>query len=161
MSYPPSSYPPSGNYPGGGGFPPPAGEGKTKVLSLDYNIAGMLSYLYPLCCINMILAIILLVTEPKESRFVRFHALQSLLLGAVFITILIMLRIVSSLMIGTAVATGEAGAVTGIGLAFIFLLIYGIVVLVWLVASVVGMVKAYQNGMVKFPIIGGIAEKNS
>src|SRR5260370_41063672 len=76
--YPPP--PPQGGYEGGGYPPPPPGPGgKTQVLGLDYKIAGMLCYLPPcLCCIDVIFSILWIATEPKENRFVRFHALKAL-----------------------------------------------------------------------------------
>ena len=46
---------------------PPATQGKTKVLGLDYSVAGLLCYL-PICCVNLIISIIWLATEPKEKR---------------------------------------------------------------------------------------------
>ena len=73
----------STGYQGGVNPPPGAPTGKTKVLNLDYNVAGMLSYL-PICCINLVFSIIWLASEPKENRILRFHALQSLLLIGLF-----------------------------------------------------------------------------
>src|SRR5215203_2007422 len=87
MQNPPGSYPPQQGYqPGGfqqpGGYPP-AGpvSGKTQVLGLDFNVAAGLGYI-PICALNLIAPILWLVTEPKTSKFVRFHAMQSLFLLA-------------------------------------------------------------------------------
>lgn len=49
--------------------------GKTSI-GLDANIAAMLCYI-PLCFVNLIFSIILVVTE-KTNKFVRFHAFQSI-----------------------------------------------------------------------------------
>src|SRR2546423_14232566 len=111
---PPGGYPPppgGGGYPppqGGypppqGGFPPPGGggygyggpppENKTKTLGFKYNVAALLCYLPTcLCCLNVIFGIIWLATEPKENRFVRFHAMQGLLLFGVNFVVSIILR---------------------------------------------------------------------
>ena len=155
-----SNQPPYG-YPGGpqgyqgGGYPPPpsAPPGKTKVLNLDYNVAGMLSYL-PICCINLIFSIIWLASEPKENRLLRFHALQSLLLiGVVFVVSVILWF----LTIAVAVTPGP-GSTAGWGLLNLIQWAFG---LVFLGISVLLCVKAYQGQMWKLPIIGDIAEKNS
>jgi hypothetical protein len=83
-----SSQPPYG-YPGGpqgyqqGGYPPPSPPptGQTKVLNLNYNTAALLCYIPTCCClINLIPCIIWLASEPRENKFLRFHALQGLFL---------------------------------------------------------------------------------
>jgi uncharacterized membrane protein len=154
-----SNQPPYG-YPGGpqgyqgGGYPPPgAPTGKTKVLNLDYNVAGMLSYL-PICCINLIFSIIWLASEPKENRILRFHAFQSLLLAALFFVISVIFFILN---IAVAV-TPVPGSSAGFGLLGLLRLVCG---LAYLVVSILGCVKAYQGEMWKLPVIGDIAEKNA
>ncbi len=151
-----SNQPPYG-YPGGpqgyqgGGYPPQPGPapGKTKVLNLDYNVAAMLGYL-PICCVHLICSIIWIASEPKENRFLRFHALQSLILTGALFAIYIVLWIFG------AVATR---IFFGFGL-IVFLLecAVGVVALVLFILSAV---KAYQGQMWKLPIIGDMAEKNS
>jgi uncharacterized membrane protein len=178
---PPGGYPPPpGDYQGGGGyqqpggFPPPGGYGhgggggyggpppeqKTKVLGMGYNIAALLCYLPTcICCINLIPCILWLATEPKENRFLRFHALQGLFLGALYIVGSIILRVIA-----TALSTGAQ--VTDSGMAMLggslVLLVINVVFLVgFLVVHIIGMVKANQGQMWKLPIIGDLAEKNS
>jgi len=136
---------------------PPQG-GKTKVLSLDYNVAAMLAYL-PICCVNLILSIIILATEPKENKFARFHALQSLVL---FIVYLVVMGILYVLMLVTAVGSTAAGSgAASAGGGIVVLLIY-LVILAWvvifLVASIIAMVKAYKYETWKIPGIGNFAE---
>lgn len=155
-----SNQPPYG-YPGGpqgyqgGGSPPPPGPpaGKTKVLNLDYNVAGMLCYL-PICCINLVFSIIWFASEPKENRILRFHALQSLLLFGLFFVVSM---ICYFLAIAIAV-TPVPGSTAGWGLFWLLRLVIG---LIFLVISIIGCVKAYQGEMWKLPIIGDIAEKNA
>lgn len=151
-----SNQPPYGytGGPQGGGYPPPvAPTGKTKVLNLDYNIAGLLCYL-PICCINLVFSIIWLASEPKENRLLRFHALQSLLLIAVAFVVGV---ICWFLAIAVAVTPGP-GRTAGWGLLN---LIQWAVGLVFLGISIFGCIKAYQGQMWKLPVIGDIAEKNS
>ncbi|HXG67868.1 MAG TPA: DUF4870 domain-containing protein [Blastocatellia bacterium] len=147
--------PPQGGY-GGGYPPPPQGPigGKTRTLNLDYNIAGLLCYL-PICAINLIASILWLVTEPRENRILRFHALQSLLLIGVFVVLMIVLQI-----FGVVLSASGSDALACIGGLFGFggyLLTLG----VFLVLSIIGMIKAYQGQMWKIPMIGDIADRNA
>src|SRR5436190_19703820 len=65
-----------------GGPPSGAPGGKTSFMTLDSNLGAMLCYIANfICCLGVVLAIIFLFTE-KENRFVKFHAVQSLLLVA-------------------------------------------------------------------------------
>jgi uncharacterized membrane protein len=139
----------------GGGYPPPGPPpGKTKVLNLDYNVAGLLCYL-PICCINLIASIIWLASEPKENRFLRFHALQSLMLIGLEIVIWIVFAFLGvGMMFSPSNAVGAAGS----GLLS---LVQIVIWLILLVIHIVAMVKAYQGQFWKLPVIGDIAEKNA
>lgn len=167
MSYPPGSYPPGsypppqqGQQPGGfqpGGYPPGPPAGKTKTLNLDYNVAAGLSYI-PICLLNPIVPIIWLVTEPKENKFVRFHALQALFLVAFYIVGMIVIGIVGAILGAVLGVASEAlAAIAGI----IALLGYLAVVLGFLVMSVIGIIKGFGGQIWKAPIIGNLAEKNA
>lgn len=185
---PPGGYPPppgGGGYQGGGypppqgggyqggGFPPPGGSGyggggyggpppeqKTKTLGLSYNVAALLCYIPAcLCCINLFAGILWLVTEPKENRFVRFHAMQGLLLFGVNFVVSLLFRI-----LGMAIGAGAAATNSDMAYAGGSLVLLGLQVVVgigFLVIHVIGMVKANQGQMWKLPVIGDIAEKNS
>ncbi|MFY9557601.1 MAG: DUF4870 domain-containing protein [Blastocatellia bacterium] len=162
-----SSQPPYGNPGGsqgyqGGGYPPPGGgypppgppTGKTKVLNLDYNVAALLSYL-PICCINLITSIIWLASEPRENRFLRFHALQSLFLTGVAIVVWIVF-----MFLGVGIAFSPSDAVGAAGSGFLSL-IQLLVWLILLIVHIICMVKAYQGQMWKLPVIGDLAEKSA
>jgi len=155
---PPYGYPPGGpeGYPGGGYPPPNAPTGKTKVMNLDYNVAGLLCYLpWCFCFADLIFCVLWLATEPKESRFVRFHALQGLLLFGLGFVVGIIFRILGTGMAVTTSGVVEAG---GFGLLLLLQMVVGVV---FLVLYILGMIKAYQGQMWKLPIIGDIAEKNA
>ena len=73
MQNPPPNYPPP---------PPPGGGGVGKSSTgLDANVAALLSYI-----LTWLTGLIFFLIE-KESRFVRFHAMQAILLGVSFFVI--------------------------------------------------------------------------
>lgn len=157
-----SSQPPYG-YPGGqgGGYPPPPSQptGKTKVLNMEYNTAGLLCYIPTCCClVNLVACILFFASEPKENRFLRFHAMQGLLLGGVWIVLWVIYFFLGIAMgISTSMMPGGDMARAGGGL--LFLLVRAVVGIVLLVVHIMGMVKANQGQMWKLPVIGDMAEK--
>jgi uncharacterized membrane protein len=161
--YPPpqgGGFPPPGGYQGGGGYGGPPPGNKTKTLGLNYNVAALLCYLPTcLCCINLIPCILWIATEPKENRFLRFHALQGLFLLALYIVALIILRILQAVIYTGANLTDSGLAFAGGSL--IILVIQIVIGVGFLVVHIIAMVKANQMQMWKLPIIGDIAEKNS
>ena len=160
----PGGVPPGYGYGGGGGFPPPQ-DNKTKVGGLSYNVAAMLCYIPScLCCLNLIPCILWLASEPKTSRFLRFHALQGLLLWGVYFVISIILRILGTAFAVGGAASSSADDVTSIAFAggnIIISLIGLAILLVMIIIHIIGMVKANSGQMWKLPLIGDIAEKNS
>ena len=102
-------------------------------LGLDANVAACLSYV-----LGLITGIIFYVLE-KENKFVKFHAMQSIVLfGAVFVLGIIL------------------PFIPVIGLILLPIVYIGSIVL-WILL----MVKAYQGETFKLPVAGDIAEKNS
>jgi uncharacterized membrane protein len=100
---------------------------------LQPNVAGLLCYLFA-----WITGLIFLLIE-KESKFVRFHAIQSIATYVVFFVVYIVLWFIP--IIGWIINIFLAIAM------FIF----------WIVL----MYKAYQGKMFKLPIVGNFAEKNA
>jgi uncharacterized membrane protein len=100
---------------------------------LDPNLAGLFCYL-----LGLITGIVFLIIE-KESRFVRFHAYQSLaVFGALFVLSLI------------------AGFIPVIG-TLIKVLLAPVGLILWILL----MVKAYQGERYKIPVAGDWAEDQS
>ena len=100
-------------------------------IGLDENVAGLLCYV-----LGWVSGLILILVE-KDNGFVRFHAMQSII---VF------------------------GTINVVGIVFGWIPVVGIVVgsLVGLLAFalwIVLMVKAYQGEMYKLPVAGDLAEK--
>src|SRR6266852_704869 len=80
-----------------GGAPSDAPGGKTSV-GLDANLASMLCYLTMICCgLGIIISLIFFIVE-KTNRLLRFHAMQALLFGGVWIVIGVAFRILSALL---------------------------------------------------------------
>ena len=118
--------------------------GKTST-GIQANVAGLLCYL-----LGWITGLIFFLIE-KENKFVRFHALQSIItFGGWFIL---------SLAIGMFM--GILGAI-GLGaLVPVFIFINGLLGLAGLILWILLMIKAYQGEKFKLPVIGDIAEKNA
>lgn len=107
--------------------------------SLEPNIAGLLCYLA-----TWITGLIFILIE-KENKFVRFHAMQSIVtFGAIFVGYIVLMAL---------------GFLPAIGLLFDIL--SWILLVLAFVLWIVLMVKAYQGERFKLPIAGDIAEKNS
>jgi len=106
--------------------------GKTST-GMQPNVAALLSYL-----IGFITGIIFYVIE-KENKFVRFHAMQSMIVFGFFFVLGLILSVIP---------------VVGWGLMPV---LWVIEVVLWILL----MIKAYQGEMFKLPVAGDIAEKNS
>lgn len=160
-----SSQPPYG-YPGGTqGYPPqpppPIDSGKTKVLNMGYNTAGLLCYIPTCCCLlNLIPCILWLATEPRENRFLRFHSIQGLGLAVVWILVWVIFTILG-IALGVSMSFTPGGNAFGAGGGLLLYLIRVVVGLVLLIIHIVAMMKANQGQMWKLPVIGDIAEKNA
>ncbi len=112
-------------------------------LGVAPNVGGLLCYAP--CCIGLIFAVVVAIVE-KQSRFLRFHAFQSLLLHA------------GLLVVGIAlwVAMVVVGMIAG-----------PLALLLWLLQILVGvgslglmiflMVKAYNNEEFEIPTLGAMA----
>ena len=127
-----------------------------SALGLDGNVAAALGY--PIG----IIAIISLIME-KENRFVKFHAIQSLLLYAAFIVIWVAVVVISIILAAIGIAASAAGGEAGGALGGIIGLLWWLVIMVVLLAAFIGLimaaVKAYQGQMYRLPIIGNMAAK--
>ena len=146
--------PPPGqqNYGTPSGSPPPSSS--SPLGGMDPKIAAAISYIW-------IVGVIFFILE-KENKFVRFHALQSILFGVANSIILILLGILAFVL---TFVFGIGGAMVGGAMQSLVSLLIG---LVWLLFWLIGLlmfaglifaaVKAYQGQKFKLPIIGNIAE---
>lgn len=105
-------------------------QNKTQ-LGLTENFEAMLCYVF-----GWVTGVIFFIIE-KESKFVRFHALQSIL---TFIGVMIIFAVLTVIPI--------LGWLIGIVLT-------PVVIILWIIL----MVRAYKGEMWKLPVVGDMAEK--
>ena len=111
-----------------------------SALGLDGNLAAALGY--PIG----IIAIISLIME-KENRFVKFHALQSILLHVAMIVVMIAVWIIGVIIAIAGVAAAAAtnsGALGGLA-GMLFGLIWLVVIVAYLGGLIFAALKSYQG----------------
>jgi uncharacterized membrane protein len=97
---------------------------------MQENVAGLLCYL-----LGWVTGIVFLIIE-KENKFVRFHAVQSIVIFGAYTVLAIILNFIP--VVGWII-----GLLLGIAIFILWILL---------------MVRAYQGKMWKLPISGNIAE---
>ncbi len=124
-------------------------ENQKSALGLDGNVTALIGY--PIG----IVALVLIFIE-KDNKFVRFHALQSVL-WSVGITIAIIAVAIVGFILSLVVAmiSSTLGYVVG----FVFMLVYLGLIVAWLGGLVYGAIKSYGGEMTKLPIVGNMVEK--
>jgi uncharacterized membrane protein len=120
-------------------------DGSQTNLGVAPNVGGLLCYAP--CCIGLVFSVVVAVVE-KQSRFLRFHAFQSLLFHGALLVV----------SIGVQIALTILGMISS-GLALIGSLLWMLVGLGVLAAVILLMVKAYGNEEYKLPVIGDMAQK--
>jgi uncharacterized membrane protein len=124
---------------------PTPGGAKTN-LGLEPNVAGLLCYVP--CCVGLVFSAVAAIVE-KQSRFVRFHAFQSLLVHAVAIVLGIGLNVLQ-------VALG----LVGLGAVGLLLSLVGMVVgVAFLALTILMMIKANAGEEFELPVVGPMARQ--
>ena len=100
------------------------------------NVAGLLCYL-----LGWVTGLIFFLIE-KDNKFVRFHAMQSMIIFGALTVLNIFCSIFLSML----------------GIYFGFFFIFQLVGLLAMVLWIVLMVKAYQGETFKIPVVGDIAQ---
>jgi uncharacterized membrane protein len=119
-------------------------------MGMEAHIAAGLSYIW-------IVGLIFFFVE-KSNRFVRFHAAQSILLGAAGIVLYILDFVVLGA-IDTALFAANANGSLGFAGICVFTCIPSILGLVLFGFFIWGLIAGSTGQYVKFPIIGDIAER--
>lgn len=129
--------------------PSPSLSGKSST-GLDENIAALLAYIF-----GWVSGLIFFLIE-KDSKLVRFHAMQSILFNVLIAVVVFVGWILTVIVVLIASSLADAlGAISGL-----------LALLIWLVISVgllatliLCLVRAYQGKFFKLPFIGDLAEK--
>ena len=150
-SYQPGGYQPGGyqqqqNYqqPYGTPYTPTSNPNGPTSMGMDANVAAGLSYLF-----SIIGGLIFYFGE-KQNRFVRFHAMQSILFNVFWIVLFIVLFFVQSFLYATVILSP---------LAFVITCLTILLPLALLAVWIILMVYAFQGKYFKLPVIGDYAEK--
>ncbi|HEY9793991.1 MAG TPA: hypothetical protein V6D22_26585 [Candidatus Obscuribacterales bacterium] len=124
--------------------------GKTKILDLDYKIAGVLCYL-PICALNLIFSLVWLNSEPKENTLLRYNCVQSLVLcGGAIVAF-----------IAVAVINGVLAAIPLLGMAIMFLSapLLPLLGLAFLVLNIICAVNVFQGKTFRIKYVCDVADK--
>lgn len=132
----------------------------TTTIGMDGNLAALLSYIIG------IVGIIVLITE-KENKFVKFHALQALLFhvlfAVIFIGAFVLLFIIGIFATFIGAALGNAGAVIGIILYVVIMVLWFALIIVGPLTAIGGNIysgiQAYNGKWFRLPIVGNLSAK--
>jgi uncharacterized membrane protein len=131
--------------------PPPVQAPKSST-GLDENIAALLSYVF-----GWVSGLIFFLIE-KESRLVRFHAMQSILFNVLIAVVGIVLWVVTFVIV---IIGSQLPGILGGLLSLLATLVWIVFSIGLLIAWVMCLIKAFQGAYFKLPIIGNFAEKFS
>ena len=128
-------------------LPPPTGPGGPPLgssnLGIAPNLGGLLCYVP--CCIGLIFSVVVAIAE-KQSRFLRFHAFQSLLLHGAAIALGLVLSLLATIL-------GQISSFFAL-LLFPIQLAVGVAMLG---LTIFLMIKAYNNEQWEIPHLGPMA----
>ncbi len=124
--------------------PEPGTTAKSTATGLPSNVAAAIA------CIPLIGGIIFYILE-KHDNFVRFYAMQSIILGGAWLLFCIAASIVGFIFRSIPVISGV--------LDFFWGIIIAIVYIAFLVLWIIATVKAFTNVRWEIPYIGPIARK--
>jgi uncharacterized membrane protein len=131
-------------------------------LGMDANIMAMLCYIaaFVLSWIPVIkyvawAAPLVIFLLEKQSPFVKFHAIQALILEAISWVVTVIFAIISAIIFNpftllSGAGWGAAGLVTTLG---------AIIGILLTIAAIFALVKAYGYFEFKLPLIGNLADK--
>ena len=132
--------------------PPPVQTTTKSSTGLDENIAALLSYVF-----GWVSGLIFFLIE-KDSRLVRFHAMQSILLNVCIAILGFVIWIITFVLIIIGAAAGD---VLGMIFSLLATLIWVVFSIALLIAWIMCLIKAFQSQYFKLPVIGNLAEKFS
>ena len=129
--------------------PPPGQIGKSST-GLDENIAALLAYVF-----GWVSGLVFFLME-KDSKLVRFHAMQSILFCVLVAVLGIALWVVTFLFLLVGAMLPD---IMGSLLALLGTFIWLVFTVALLIAWILCLVRAYQGQFFKLPVIGNMADK--
>ena len=128
-------------------LPVPPSSDRTS-LGVAPNVGALLAYLPPAACCAGLLVSVAVVAMEKNSKFLRFHAFQSLLLYGVMFAVSLALVLLGFIL----------GMIADV-FAFLMQMLMWISALAFSGLMILLMIKAYQGEEIELPFIGEIARK--
>ncbi len=129
----------------GGEIRQPGGAAPSSGLSP--NVAAGLSYLF------LLIGGIVFILIEKEDRYVRFHAMQSILLGAAWIVLQIALNVIEAIFAATNVL--------GFLVVIIGLLVSLVLGLGFFILWIILVIRAFQGQGIRLPYLAPLADQYS
>ncbi|MGH9948935.1 MAG: DUF4870 domain-containing protein [Pyrinomonadaceae bacterium] len=124
-------------------------QNQKSAIGLDGNVTSLIGYLVG------IVALVLIFIE-KDNKFVRFHALQSVLWSVGVVVAIIAVAIVGTVIsLVLAAVSGTLAWIVGL----LFTLLYVGLFLAMFGGLIYGAIKSFGGEMTKLPIVGNMAEK--
>ncbi len=116
---------------------------------MDGNVTALIGYLVG------IVALVLIFIE-KDNKFVRFHAIQSVLWSVTCCIGIVVVMIVGMILaVVVSQVSGGLGSIVGL----LVMLLYFVMIIGLIGGLIYGAIKAYGNQMFKLPVVGNFAEK--
>ena len=131
--------------------PPPVQSGKSST-GLDENIASLLAYVA-----GWVSGLVFFLIE-KNSRLVRFHAMQSILLNILIVVLAVVFGVVITILVIILGQISDAlAAIASILSTLLWLVLLLGILIVWVLC----LIKAYGGQMTRLPVIGSFAAKQA
>lgn len=124
-------------------MPKGSSEPERTSTGLEQNTAALLSYIF-----TWLTGLIFYLLE-RDNKYVRFHALQSILFGVSWIVLSVIMVVVVRVL----------GYIPLLG-GFLSIILWLVFIGAYVIILIMLMVKAYQGERYKLPVIGDIAERN-
>lgn len=138
---------------------------RSSIGNLNANVMALICYLasiplgwIPIVCYVAWLAPLALFFLEKESRFVKFHAMQSFLLHMISAVLSFLVSVVLGGILGVG-SIGAATYFTAAGIAGLIGLLTTVISIAILIFAIIAMVGAYKYKETHIPIIGDIAQR--
>src|SRR4051812_40537898 len=124
-------------------------QNQKSAIGMDGNITAVIGYIVG------IVALVLIFIE-KDNKFVRFHALQSVLWSVVCVIGIIAVAIVGGIL---AIVLSQVSSALGGIVGLLVFLLYLALLLAMVGGPIFGAIKAYGGDEFKLPVVGNLAQK--